>query len=77
MDIRKVFGVNVRRHRIVAKLSQATVAERMGVDRAYVSAIERGMQNVTLLSLWEVAQALGIRPVDLLHEREIKDREEQ
>ena len=40
----------------------------MGVDRAYVSSMERGQQNVTLLTLWHVAQALGVKPVDLLDE---------
>lgn len=68
MDIRKLFGANVRRYRVAAELSQEAVANRMGVDRAYVSAIERGAQNVTLLSMWEIAQALHVRPVDLLDE---------
>lgn len=40
----------------------------MGVDRAYISAIERGLQNATLLSVWEIAQALEVRPVALLAE---------
>ena len=40
----------------------------MGVDRAYVSSMERGQQNVTLLTLWHTAQALGVKPVDLLNE---------
>jgi transcriptional regulator with XRE-family HTH domain len=45
----------------------------MGVDRAYVSAVERGLQNVTLLILWEIAQALGVRPADLLDEGVTRD----
>lgn len=40
----------------------------MGVDHAYVSSIERGGQNATLLSAREVAQALRVRPADLLAE---------
>jgi len=68
MDIRKLFGANVRRYRVAAGISQEAVAARMGVDRAYVSAIERGAQNVTLLSLWEIAQALSVRPKDLFDE---------
>jgi transcriptional regulator with XRE-family HTH domain len=47
---------------------------RMGVDRAHVSAMERGRQNVTLLTLWHTAQALGVRPMDLLAEADITDR---
>lgn len=68
MDIRQVFGDNLRRFRTQAGLSQEAVAERMGVDRAYVSSMERGQQNVTLLTLWHTAQALGVKPVDLIDE---------
>ena len=68
MDIRKLFGTNVKRYREAAGLSQAEIAARMGVDRAYISAIERGLQNATLLSVWEIAQALEVRPMELLAE---------
>ena len=68
MDIRKVFGANVRVYRRAAGLSQEAVAARMGVDRAYVSAIERGLQNVTLLTILQVADSLNVRPADLLVE---------
>lgn len=71
MDIRKLFGTNVKRYREAAGLSQAEIAARMGVDRAYVSAIERGLQNATLLSIWEIAQALEVRPVALLEEPDL------
>lgn len=70
MDIREVFGANVRRYRLKAGLSQEAVAVLMGVDRAYVSGIERGRQNATLLTIWEIAQALKVRPIDLLEEPE-------
>ena len=66
MDIRKLFGANVRHYRVAAGLSQEAVAERMGVDRAYISLIERGEQNATLLTLHETAQALRVKPADLL-----------
>jgi transcriptional regulator with XRE-family HTH domain len=72
MDIRKVFGANVRSHRLAAGLSQEAVAERMGVDRAHVSAIERGRQNATLLTIWQAAQALKVQPADLLMEADSK-----
>lgn len=68
MDIRRIFGANVRRYRIAAGLSQEAVAVKMGVDRAYVSGMERGQQNVTLLTMWHLSQALGVRPTDLLDE---------
>lgn len=40
----------------------------MGVDRAHVSSMERGLQNVTLLTVWEASQAVGRKPADLLDE---------
>ena len=60
MDVRRVIGANVRRYRLQADLTQARVADLMGVDRAYISALERGERNPTVLSLWQVAEALDI-----------------
>ncbi|MBR1024652.1 helix-turn-helix transcriptional regulator [Bradyrhizobium viridifuturi] len=68
MDIRRIFGANVRRYRVAAGLSQEAVAVKMGVDRAYVSGMERGQQNVTLLTMWHLSEALGVKPADLLDE---------
>jgi transcriptional regulator with XRE-family HTH domain len=74
MDIRKVFGANARRFRQSLGLSQEAIAERMGVDRAFVSSMERGLQNATLLTVWEIARALEVRPADLLEEKVPKAR---
>ena len=71
MDIRRVFGGNLRRHRQNAGLSQAALAAKMGIDRAHVSAMERGRQNVTIITLWHAAVALEVEPMALLdHARE-------
>jgi transcriptional regulator with XRE-family HTH domain len=75
MDIRKVLGLNMRRIRLAAGLSQEAVAEGMGVDRAHVSSIERGQQNVTILTLWQAAEALGCRTVALLDEDMVSSAE--
>lgn len=66
MDIRKLFGANVRRRRLALGLSQEALAARMGADRAYVSLIERGEQNATLLTVHALAEAFGIAPDRLL-----------
>jgi transcriptional regulator with XRE-family HTH domain len=71
MDIRKMFGQNLRRIRLMAGISQEAVAEKMGVDRAHVSSMERGQQNVTLLTIWQAAQALGCRPAEFLDESSV------
>ncbi len=73
MDIREIFGRNLRCYRTRAGLSQEAVAERMGVDRAHVSSMERGQQNVTLFTLWQVAQALGVSAADLIQDPALGD----
>ncbi len=72
-DVRQMVGRNVQRLRIEAGLSQAALAERMGVDRAYVSGLELGQRNPTILSLWHVAEALGVK-LQHLFEEEVKPR---
>lgn len=47
-------------------LARKAVAERMGVDRAYVSALELGRRNPTVITLWHVAEALEVSLVDLV-----------
>jgi transcriptional regulator with XRE-family HTH domain len=72
-DVRRMVGRNVQRLRTEAGLSQAALAERMGIDRAYVSGLELGQRNPTILSLWHVAEALGVK-VQHFFEEEMKPR---
>ena len=51
MDIRQTFENNLKHYRSKANMSQASLAVRTGVDRAHVSAMERGQQNVTIVTL--------------------------
>lgn len=60
-DARILVGRNVRRLRLAAKITQAALAERTGVDRAYVSSLELGQRNPTVVTLWHVAEALEVR----------------
>ena len=59
------FGKNVRRHREAAGLSQEALAEKADLDRTYVSGIERGVRNPTILSAARVASALRVPLSDL------------
>jgi transcriptional regulator with XRE-family HTH domain len=67
-DVRRLVGENVRRVRIAAGLSQAQLAERMGVDRAYISGLELGERNPTIVTMWRVAEALKTRLERLFRE---------
>jgi len=64
--LRRVVAHNVRRLRLAQGLSQEAFADRCGLHRTYVGAIEREERNVTLETLERLAAALSVRPADLL-----------
>ncbi len=68
MDVRKIVGLNIRKIRLEAELSQEELAARMGVEQFYISGLEAGHRNVTLVTLWKAALALGVEP-DVLFSR--------
>ena len=59
-DPRAALGRIVHRRRIALGISQEDLAERVGLDRTYVSGIERGIRDPTFLVLLRLAHALGI-----------------
>lgn len=66
MSILRQVGINLRRARIAEGLSQESLANEAEVAMNYVSGIERGERNPTVLILEKLAKALGIPPSQLL-----------
>lgn len=66
MDIRQRLAANVRRLRKQTGLSQEKFAIEHGIDRTYVSAIERGRRNPTIVVVERIAFALGVDVIELL-----------
>ena len=60
------FGKKLREVRIKKKLSQGDVARILGVHRSYISGLERGRRNPSLVTVQKVAKALGVSPKDLI-----------
>ena len=60
MDMRKKVGTNVRNFREKADFSQEELADRSGLHRTYISGVERGVRNPTVLVLAKIAKALGV-----------------
>ncbi|MGX1693732.1 helix-turn-helix domain-containing protein [Brevundimonas naejangsanensis] len=56
----------MKRIRVERGLTQEELAERSGFSQQYISDMERGRRNPTIVSLWELAQAIGATPVDLI-----------
>lgn len=69
MDVRVRVGLNASELRRSKGLTQEEVAHRAAVNQTYLSDIERGKRNPSLLVLDRIAQALAADPVDLLRKR--------
>ena len=52
-------GRSVRKRREAKALTQEVLAELAGLDRTYISAVERGGRNLSLSSIARIAKALG------------------
>lgn len=66
MDMRKLVGRNFARLRREKGLTQEQVEERSGFSQQYLSSLERGRRNPTVITLYELAQALGVSHLDLV-----------
>lgn len=65
-DILLRFGEALRARRLALGLSQEELADRCGLDRTYISGIERGRRNVSLRNLGLIAKALDVTVSQLL-----------
>ncbi len=66
MEIRRQLGLNVRRIRKERGWSQEELAFESGLHRTYISGIERGARNPTVLVIEKLAEALSVTPAHLL-----------
>lgn len=52
------FGKNVRKQRELKNLSQEELADLSGLHRTYISSLERGQRNISLINIYKLAKAL-------------------
>lgn len=71
-DILRVIGENTRKYRERSGLTQADLAERVGVGTAFISRVERGQKRMRIETMVAVASALDIS-VDLLINEQSKN----
>ncbi|WP_233206798.1 helix-turn-helix domain-containing protein [Caulobacter sp. FWC2] len=64
--MRLTVGQNVRRARLALGLTQEQLAEQSGFSQQYLSDLERGRRNPTIVSLWELSQVLKVTPAILV-----------
>jgi len=70
MDMRKLVGRNVKRIRQEKGLTQEQLAELSGFSQQYISGLEQGRRNPTIVSIYELATALGVSHMDLVRSAE-------
>ena len=66
MDMRRLVGSNVKELRAKLGWTQEQLAERSGFSQQYISGLEQGRRNPTIVSVFELAQSLGVTVLDLL-----------
>ena len=66
MDMRKLVGRNFAKFRKAKGFTQESFAEASGFTQQYVSDLERGRRNPTVVTLFHLANALGVSHIDLV-----------
>jgi transcriptional regulator with XRE-family HTH domain len=66
MDMRVLVGQNVRKFRQKKGLTQEQFSELSGFTQQYISDLERGRRNPTVVTLYELASALGVSHMELV-----------
>ncbi|MBE6817850.1 MAG: helix-turn-helix transcriptional regulator [Ruminococcaceae bacterium] len=70
MDIIKVFGNNVKKYRTQKGISQEKFAEKCGLHRTYISAIECYRRSISLENIQRIADALDVETYKLFIEED-------
>ncbi len=65
-DLKVAVGSILREHRERLGISQEELAERAGVDRTYISILERGLKSPTLETLGKICSVLGSLPEQVI-----------
>ena len=65
-DVAARFGRRLREVRTGRGISQEKLAELAGLHRTYVSSVERGERNISLLNIEGLALALGVKMAELM-----------
>lgn len=66
MDMRKLVGANLVRLRKEKGMTQEQLEEASGFSQQYISGLEQGRRNPTIITIYELAQALGVSHLELV-----------
>ena len=69
-DALQLFGLRIKQLRLSKNISQEELGALSNLDRTYISGIERGKRNVSLLNIIKIADALNVHPSELFNKEE-------
>lgn len=70
MTIEEEFGVVLRKYRSKTGLSQEGLALKCGLDRTYISLLERGKRKPTINTVFAIAKIINVKPSQMIKEIE-------
>ena len=70
LQLQKVFGLVIKRIRKKKGISQERLAELVDMHRTYISDIERGSRNVSLVNIYRLADGLEVQVFEIFQEME-------
>jgi transcriptional regulator with XRE-family HTH domain len=73
MSTNDIFGIIIKDLRNKKSLSQDELSDKTGLDRTYISLLERGKRNPSLLTILKICKALDILPSELMIKLEKED----
>lgn len=74
MSYQVEFGHILQKKRLEKNLSQTELAKTSGIDRTFISLLERGKRQPSLTTIFQLAQALKIKPSALISDLEARIR---
>ncbi len=60
MDIKIALGMRIKYLRNEIGISQEELADRAGIDRTYITSVECGKRNISIVNIEKIANALGV-----------------
>ncbi len=66
MDMRRLVGKNLTRLRDERNMTQKEIAAISGISQQYLSSLERGKRNPTVITIYQISLALNVDPMELL-----------
>lgn len=70
LDIEQAFGIVIKKYRLERSISQEELAFESGLDRTYISLLERGKRKPTINTLFAISEVLRIKPYNIIKEIE-------